>query len=50
MSVTRQGMTIDAIEELIAQCVVDALETYKTNRNTENGNGNGSGSQSDGGS
>ncbi|GJT99695.1 reverse transcriptase domain-containing protein [Tanacetum coccineum] len=50
MPVTRQGMTIDAIEELIAQRVADALATYETNRNIRNGNGNGSGSQSDGGS
>nr|GFD15874.1 hypothetical protein [Tanacetum cinerariifolium] len=40
--VTRQGMTTDAIEELIAQCVADALETYEANRNTRNGDGNGS--------
>ncbi|GJR66206.1 hypothetical protein Tco_0012271 [Tanacetum coccineum] len=42
-------MSSEAIEELIAQCVADALATYETNRNTKNGNGNGSGSQSDGG-
>nr|GEX39070.1 hypothetical protein [Tanacetum cinerariifolium] len=45
-------MSSEAIEELITQRVADALETYKTNRNTrngnENGNGIGSGSQSDG--
>ncbi|GJX76008.1 reverse transcriptase domain-containing protein [Tanacetum coccineum] len=45
---TRQGMTTDAIEELIAQRVADALATYETNQNTRNCNGNGSGSQSDG--
>nr|GEV35105.1 reverse transcriptase domain-containing protein [Tanacetum cinerariifolium] len=48
MPVRRQGMTTDAIEELIAQHVANALETYETNRNTRNGNGNRSGSQSDG--
>ncbi|GKC09213.1 hypothetical protein Tco_1000823 [Tanacetum coccineum] len=47
MPVTRQGMTTDAIEELIAQRVTDALATYETNQNTRNGNGNGSGSQFD---
>ncbi|GJS12867.1 reverse transcriptase domain-containing protein [Tanacetum coccineum] len=50
MPVTRQGMTTDSIEELIAQHVTDALATYETNRNTRNGSGNGSGSQSDSGS
>ncbi|GKA40269.1 hypothetical protein Tco_0732862 [Tanacetum coccineum] len=52
MPITRQGMTTDAIEELIAQCVANALVTYETNQNTGNGNDNrnGSGSQSDGGS
>ncbi|GKA36159.1 hypothetical protein Tco_0722650 [Tanacetum coccineum] len=53
MPTTRQLMSSEAIEELIAQCVADALATYETNRNTKNGNGNGngngSGSQSDGG-
>ncbi|GJU54036.1 hypothetical protein Tco_1227750 [Tanacetum coccineum] len=44
----RQGMTPNAIEELIAQHVAGALEPYETNRNTRNGNGNGSGSQSNG--
>ncbi|GJS85607.1 reverse transcriptase domain-containing protein [Tanacetum coccineum] len=48
MPVTKQGMTTDAIEELIAQRLADALETYEANRNTRNGNANGSGSQSDG--
>ncbi|GKC23295.1 hypothetical protein Tco_1025445 [Tanacetum coccineum] len=54
MSTPRQSMNSEAIEELIAQRVADALETYKTNRNTknsnENGNENGSASHSDGGS
>ncbi|GJW57400.1 reverse transcriptase domain-containing protein [Tanacetum coccineum] len=50
MPVTRQGMTTDAIEDLIAQHVTDALATYETNRNTGNGNGNGSGSQFNSGS
>ncbi|GJR35636.1 reverse transcriptase domain-containing protein [Tanacetum coccineum] len=58
MPVTRQGMTPNAIEELVAQRVVDALATYKANRNADNENksgngnrsgiGNSSGSQSDG--
>ncbi|GKB77302.1 hypothetical protein Tco_0944197 [Tanacetum coccineum] len=48
MSTTRQSMSYEDIEELIAQCVADALATYETNRNTRNGNGNGSGSQFDG--
>ncbi|GKB92011.1 putative reverse transcriptase domain-containing protein [Tanacetum coccineum] len=52
MSVTRQGMTPDAIEELVAQHVADELATYKANQNARNGNGSGSGnrsrSQSDG--
>ncbi|GJT58557.1 putative reverse transcriptase domain-containing protein [Tanacetum coccineum] len=45
-------MTTDAIEELINQCVAEALATYETNRNTRNGNGNRnrSGSRSNGGS
>ncbi|GJU23192.1 hypothetical protein Tco_1156534 [Tanacetum coccineum] len=54
MAVTIQGMTSDAIEELIAQRVADALETYETNWNTRNGkkndNGNWSGSHTDQGS
>ncbi|GKD82722.1 hypothetical protein Tco_1349561 [Tanacetum coccineum] len=54
MPTTRQLMSFDAIKELIAQRMADALATYETNQNTENGNGNGngngSGSQSDGGS
>ncbi|GJW16314.1 putative reverse transcriptase domain-containing protein [Tanacetum coccineum] len=54
MPITRQGMTSDAIEELIPQRVADALATYEANRNTingnGNGNGNGSGSHSNGGS
>nr|GEV93898.1 hypothetical protein [Tanacetum cinerariifolium] len=29
-------MSFEAIEERIAQCVVDALATYETNRNTRN--------------
>nr|GEW09169.1 reverse transcriptase domain-containing protein [Tanacetum cinerariifolium] len=41
-------MSFEAIEELIAQRVVDALATYKSNQNTRNGNKNGSGSQYDG--
>ncbi|GJR43726.1 reverse transcriptase domain-containing protein [Tanacetum coccineum] len=50
MPTTRQSMSSEAIEELIAQRVADALATYEINQNTINGNGNGSGSQSDGGS
>ncbi|GKD43448.1 hypothetical protein Tco_1268093 [Tanacetum coccineum] len=54
MTTTRQSMSSEAIKELIAQRVVDALETYETNQNIGNGNGNGnengSGSHSDGGS
>ncbi|GKB29022.1 hypothetical protein Tco_0868423 [Tanacetum coccineum] len=52
VSVTRQGMTTDDIEELIGQHVADTLATYETNQNTKNsnGNGNGSGSQSNNGS
>ncbi|GKD21004.1 putative reverse transcriptase domain-containing protein [Tanacetum coccineum] len=48
MSTTRQSMSYEDIEELIAQRVADALATYETNQNTGNGNGNGSGSQFDG--
>ncbi|GJY93750.1 reverse transcriptase domain-containing protein [Tanacetum coccineum] len=48
MPTTRQSNSFEAIEELISQCVVDALATYETNRNTINGNRNGSGSQSNG--
>nr|GEV32776.1 hypothetical protein [Tanacetum cinerariifolium] len=33
MPVTRQGMTLDAIEELIAQQVADALATYEEEHN-----------------
>nr|GEW31423.1 hypothetical protein [Tanacetum cinerariifolium] len=40
-------MSSEAIKELIAQRMADALATYKTNQNTKNGNGNGSGSQFD---
>ncbi|GJS64882.1 hypothetical protein Tco_0679446 [Tanacetum coccineum] len=54
MSTLRQSMSSEAIEELIAQRVADALATYETNQNTknsnENGNKSGSGSHSDGGS
>ncbi|GKD96077.1 reverse transcriptase domain-containing protein [Tanacetum coccineum] len=52
MPVTRQGMTPDAIEELVTQRVADALATYEANWNTRSGNGSGNGnrsvSQSDG--
>ncbi|GJV23186.1 reverse transcriptase domain-containing protein [Tanacetum coccineum] len=46
MPTTRQGMSFEAIEELIVQRVADALLTYKANWNNGNingiGNGNGS--------
>ncbi|GJU81349.1 reverse transcriptase domain-containing protein [Tanacetum coccineum] len=35
MHVTRQGMTPEAIEQLVAQCVADALATYDANRSNE---------------
>nr|GEV34710.1 hypothetical protein [Tanacetum cinerariifolium] len=51
MPTTRQSMSSEAIKELIAQRVANALLTYETNQNTRNGNGNrninGNGSQSD---
>ncbi|GKA88376.1 putative reverse transcriptase domain-containing protein [Tanacetum coccineum] len=43
MPVTRQGMTPDAIEELVAQRVAKALATYEANQNARNGNGSGNG-------
>ncbi|GKB14044.1 putative reverse transcriptase domain-containing protein [Tanacetum coccineum] len=47
MPATRSGMTPEAIEEVIAQRVAEALETYKANQNVgnegDNGNGNGGG-------
>ncbi|GKD62234.1 hypothetical protein Tco_1299743 [Tanacetum coccineum] len=37
---TRSGMTFDAIGQLIAQRVAEALAAHKANRNNKNGNGN----------
>ncbi|GKC61965.1 hypothetical protein Tco_1089563 [Tanacetum coccineum] len=37
----RNGMSAATIEQLITQCVADALLTYEANRNSRNGNGNG---------
>ncbi|GKB98637.1 hypothetical protein Tco_0984774 [Tanacetum coccineum] len=41
MHVTRQGMTLEAIKQLVAQRIADALLTYDANQNSGNGNGNG---------
>ncbi|GJT96744.1 putative reverse transcriptase domain-containing protein [Tanacetum coccineum] len=49
MPTTRSGMTPKAIEEVIAQCMAEALEAYEADRNIknvvenecDNGNGNG---------
>ncbi|GJX47430.1 hypothetical protein Tco_0272620 [Tanacetum coccineum] len=42
-------MTPDALEELVTQCVAQALENYEANRNIKNGidNGNGNGNGND---
>ncbi|GKC07439.1 putative reverse transcriptase domain-containing protein [Tanacetum coccineum] len=55
MPTTRSGMTLEAIEELIAQREAEALATYEANRNIENivesgdendnGNGGGNGNE-----
>ncbi|GJY42717.1 hypothetical protein Tco_0430930 [Tanacetum coccineum] len=37
MTTTRQGLSYVAIEQLIAQCVADAIATYKANRSSGNG-------------
>ncbi|GKA85272.1 reverse transcriptase domain-containing protein [Tanacetum coccineum] len=37
----RNGMTVTAIEQLIARRIADALLDYEANRNSENKNGNG---------
>ncbi|GJY45984.1 reverse transcriptase domain-containing protein [Tanacetum coccineum] len=42
MPTTRQTMSSEAIEELIAQRVANALLSYEENQNNGNGNGNGS--------
>ncbi|GJZ91555.1 hypothetical protein Tco_0663482 [Tanacetum coccineum] len=51
MTTTRSGMTLDALEELVIQCVAEALANYDSNRNNrngiKNGNGNGNGNRGD---
>ncbi|GKA64855.1 hypothetical protein Tco_0764562, partial [Tanacetum coccineum] len=49
MMTTRLGMTLDALEEQVAQHVAEALANYKANRNNENGieNDNGNGNRGD---
>ncbi|GKB81684.1 hypothetical protein Tco_0948579 [Tanacetum coccineum] len=37
----RNCISAATIEQLITQCVADALLTYEANRNSRNGNGNG---------
>ncbi|GJW67000.1 hypothetical protein Tco_0121424 [Tanacetum coccineum] len=56
MPATRSGMTPEAIEEVIAQRMAEALETYEANRNDrnvvgnegDNGNGGGNGNENGG--
>ncbi|GJV65506.1 hypothetical protein Tco_1476334 [Tanacetum coccineum] len=40
----RKGMSAAAIEQLITQCVADALLAYEANQNNGNRNNNGNGS------